>query len=40
MVLVFVCVDNAVGREGRRTAMRVVNDNDILDPEQMLSDGD
>ena len=40
LVLVFVCVDDAVGRKGCRTAMRVVNDHDVLYPEQVLGDGD
>lgn len=39
-VLVSICVDEAVGCVACRTAMRVVNDYDILYTEQMLSDGD
>ena len=40
VVFVSVCVDDAVGREGCRTAMRVVNDYDVLYAKQMLCDGD
>src|SRR5215211_1243057 len=39
-VLVPVGLDDAAGREGRRPAMRVMDDDDILDPEQMLGDRD
>ena len=39
MMLMLVCVDDAVGRESRRAAIRMVNDDDILYSEQVLSDG-
>lgn len=39
MVFMPVSVDDAIGGEGRRAAMRMVDDDDILDPEQMLGDG-
>ena len=37
MMLVLVCIDDAVGREGRRAAIRMMNDDDILYSEQVLS---
>ena len=39
MMLMLVGVDDAVGRETGRAAMRVVNDDDILYAEQVLGDG-
>jgi len=39
-VLVSIGIDDPVGCVACRTAMRVVNDDDILYAEQMLSDGD
>src|SRR5215831_11128760 len=40
VVFVLIGVDDAIGREACSAAMGVVNDNDVLEPEQMLRDGD
>src|SRR5215467_7733860 len=39
-MLPFISTDDAIGCEGGRTAMRMVNHDDVLYPEQMLRDGD
>ena len=38
MMLMLVGIDDPVGRETRRPAVRVVDHDDILDPEQVLRD--
>ena len=40
MMFMAVGVDDAIGREARCAAMRMVNDDDVLDPEEVLRDGD
>lgn len=40
MVFVLVGVDDPISRKACGAAVRVVNDDDVLDPEQMLRDGD
>ena len=37
-MLMLVGIDDPVGRETRRPAVRVVDHDDILDPEQVLRD--
>jgi len=40
VVFVLVGVDDPIGRKACTAAMGVVNDDDVLNPEQMLRDGD